>query len=300
VSAELLEDTRATLGEGPNLFPDGTLWWVDIPEGRVFSRTDSGSQLISQYHDEVSKVLPWSNGHIALTAHGVELVSSRGDILATIDVTDGDSTLRCSDGVVLPSGGIAVGVVDKSLAPGRGRLVVIQPDGSVVTIVDGATIPNGIDVHPSGESVWWVDSPTHTIMRCDVDPVTGLILDPTPWASVPLDLGVPDGLCADREGGVWVALWDGGALIHFDSDGSHDQTIPVPVLHVTSCAFDTDNNLIVTSGNAVLTEDEKETIVGAGGLWSISPDIHHTSGLPPRISQLSPRDFSLDARKEQP
>ena len=300
MSAELLEDTRATLGEGPSLFPDGTLWWVDIPEGRVFSRTDLGSQLISQYDDEVSKVLPWSNGHIALTAHGVELVNTRGDILDTIDVTYGDSTLRCSDGVVLPSGGIAVGVVDKTLTAGRGRLVVIQPDGSVVTIVDRATIPNGIDVHPSGESVWWVDSTTQIIRRCDVDPMTGLIHDPTPWASVPPHLGIPDGLCADREGGVWVALWGGGAVIHFGSDGSHDQTIPLPVSHVTSCAFDTHNNLIVTSGNAVLTEVEKETIVGAGGLWSISPDIHHTSGLPPRISQVSPRDIPLDAEKEQP
>jgi sugar lactone lactonase YvrE len=300
VSAELLEDTRATLGEGPNLFPDGSLWWVDIPEGKVFSRTDFGSQLISQCDDEVSKALPWSDGHIALTARGVELVTTRGDILDTIDVTHGDSTLRCSDGVVLPSGGIAVGVVDKSLTAGRGRLVVIQPDGSVVTIVDHATIPNGIDVHPSGESLWWVDSPTQIIMRCHIDPSTGLIHDPTPWASVPPDLGVPDGVCADREGGVWVALWGGGAVIHFDDDGSHDQTISVPVSHVTSCAFDADDNLIVTSGNAVLTEKEKQTIVGAGGLWSISPDIHHTSGLPPRISRLSPRDIPLDVEKEQP
>jgi sugar lactone lactonase YvrE len=278
---------RATLGEGPSVFPDGSLWWVDIPEGNVFRRHNDVSQLVRTYNDEVSKVLPWTHGHIALTAHGVEMVSSDGVTVSTIDVTGGDPLLRCSDGTVLPSGGVAVGVVDKNLTPGRGRLVVIQMDGSIRTIVEGASIPNGIDVDPAGERAWWVDSPTQTIMTFDVNPHTGSLEDPHPWAHIPDSLGIPDGLCADQDGGVWVALFGGGAIIHFTAGGAHDHTIPIPVSHVTSVAFDADNQLIVTSGNALLSDTERESTPGAGGLWAVSPGEHRTAGLPPRIAKLT-------------
>ena len=291
MSVELAEDVRATLGEGPSVFPDGSLWWVDIPEGKVFRRHNDVSQLVRTYSDEVSKVLPWTHGHIALTAHGVEMVSSDGVTVSTIDVTDGDPLLRCSDGTVLPSGGIAVGVVDKSLTPGRGRLVVIQPDGSVSTIVEGATIPNGIDVDPSGRRVWWVDSPTRTIMAFDVNPDTGLIENPRPWADVHESLGVPDGLCADRNGGVWVALFGGGAIIHFSPDGLLDRTITIPVSHVTSVAFDTDDALIVTSGHVLLSDSEIVNTPGAGGLWAVHSSDHQTRGLAPRTAHITNHIF---------
>lgn len=291
MSVELVEDVRATLGEGPSVFPDGSLWWVDIPEGKVFRRHNQVSQLVETYNDEVSKVLPWSHGHVALTAHGVELVSSDGVAVSTIDVTGGDSLLRCSDGTVLPSGGIAVGVVDKNLTPGRGRLVMIQPDGSMSTIVDGASIPNGIDVDPSGKRVWWVDSPTHTIMAFDVNPDTGAIENPRPWAHVPESLGIPDGLCADRDGGVWVALFGGGAIVHFSPDGLLDRTITIPVSHVTSVAFDTDDTLIVTSGHVLLSDMERESTPGAGGLWAVRPHKHQTRGLPPRTARITAHVF---------
>ncbi len=300
MTAELVEDVRATLGEGPSLFPDGNLRWVDIPEGNVFTRTREGSLLTAHYDYDVAKVLPWEHGYLALTARGVELVNTDGHTVLVSDITEGDSTLRCSDGTVLPSGGVAVGVVDKNLVPGRGRLVVIQPDGSITTIVDNATIPNGIDVHPSHTSMWWVDSPTQTVMRFEVDPDTGLPHTPTPWATVPSDLGIPDGLCADREGGLWVALWGGGCIIHFDRRGIHDQTIPVPVSHVTAVAFDSDDTLVVTSGTAVLTDEEKTRTRGAGGLWAITARHHGTKGLSPRTARLAPHRFLPEQAGRKP
>jgi sugar lactone lactonase YvrE len=292
MAVELAEAVAATLGEGPSLFPDGTLKWVDIPEGKVFSRHDGISQLVTTYAYEVSKVLPWAFGHVALTAQGVELVSSEGRIVSTVDVTGGDPTLRCSDGTVLPSGGIAVGVVDKSLTPGRGRLVVIHTDGSTATIAEGASIPNGIDVNPTGDRVWWVDSPTQTIVTLDVNPATGSLEDPQPWAHIPESWGIPDGLCADQDGGVWVALFGGGAIIHFTAEAAHDHTITIPVSHVTSVAFDASNTLIVTSGNVLLSDNEKKSAIGAGGLWAVSPREHRTAGLPPRIAQLDNHLFA--------
>ena len=48
---------------------------------------------------------------------------------------------------------------------------------------------------------------------------------------------MPDGLSVDEEGGVWVALWDGGVVQRFTADGRLDRTVSVPGGWITNCAF---------------------------------------------------------------
>ncbi|MGA1024256.1 MAG: hypothetical protein ACO3S8_06190, partial [Aquiluna sp.] len=62
--AELMIDSRARLGEGLQLFPDGSLWWVDIPAGRVHRIRDGRSELVLKGSGEVAKVLPWDQGFL--------------------------------------------------------------------------------------------------------------------------------------------------------------------------------------------------------------------------------------------
>jgi len=287
VIAELVEPVGALLGEGPQLFPDGTLRWVDLLAGTAFIRQEGHSSVAARYPHEVSKVLPWVHGHLALTRTGVEMVAESGETVATIDLTAGDSSLRCSDATVLPHGGIAVGIVDRDLAPGRGSLVVVHPDGGITCAVDRATIPNGIDVMPDGVEVVWVDSPTHTLTRFTIDPASGNLVNPREWVTFPPSLGVPDGLCADTKGGVWVAMWGGAQVVHVDKTGTITATISLTVDHVTSVAFDVDDTLVITTGSVALSEDERTQTVGAGGLWGVKASVHGTRGLPPRIATLA-------------
>ncbi len=48
---------------------------------------------------------------------------------------------------------------------------------------------------------------------------------------------MPDGLTVDAEGGVWLALFGGGAIRRYRPDGTLDAHIPLPVTHPTSLAF---------------------------------------------------------------
>lgn len=44
-------------------------------------------------------------------------------------------------------------------------------------------------------------------------------------------------MAADQEGGVWIALWGGGAVQRYDARGVLTEVIELPVTNVTSCAF---------------------------------------------------------------
>ena len=61
---------------------------------------------------------------------------------------------------------------------------------------------------------------------------------------------MPDGLTIDAEGGVWVALWEGGAVRRYAPDGTLDAVVSLPCGLVTACTFggpDLDELFITTS-----------------------------------------------------
>jgi sugar lactone lactonase YvrE len=44
-------------------------------------------------------------------------------------------------------------------------------------------------------------------------------------------------MALDGEGGVWIALWGGGAVHRYDPDGRLSDRIELPVHQVTACTF---------------------------------------------------------------
>jgi sugar lactone lactonase YvrE len=75
-----------------------------------------------------------------------------------------------------------------------------------------------------------------------------------PFAAVDPADGLPDGLCVDAEGGVWLALFGGGAIRRYTPRGDLDAHIPLPVSHPTSLAFGGPDrrDLYVTSAGPLL------------------------------------------------
>ena len=58
-----------------------------------------------------------------------------------------------------------------------------------------------------------------------------------PFVTIEAGAGWPDGLTVDAEGGVWVALYGGGAVRRYLPDGRLDTVVEVATREVTACAF---------------------------------------------------------------
>jgi sugar lactone lactonase YvrE len=96
----------------------------------------------------------------------------------------------------------------------RDGAVVAVGSAQVVPEVGGVHTSNGIGWSPEGTTMYHVDSPRRRVDAYDFDVTSGMLTNPRVFADVGPE-GVPDGLCVDVEGGVWVCVWDGGKVVRY-------------------------------------------------------------------------------------
>jgi sugar lactone lactonase YvrE len=142
--------------------------------------------------------------------------------------------------------------------PGAAALYRLDADGSVRVVLPHVTVSNGLDWSPDGSRVYYNDTATYQISVFDYDGQKGLT-----GRRVFVDLSAqakrPDGLTVDAEGGIWVALSNGGVVRRYSSDGALDAVIELPVKKVTACAFGgarLDQLFITTSREGVAPGDD--------------------------------------------
>lgn len=228
---------RAGLGEGPVWdAAHGRLIWIDIRLNRLyFTQVDTGK---TTHRD-----LPGSPGCAALTRDG-DIVVAIGQAL--VRLTDGGGTRtiaalppgnagRFNDGKPDAAGRLWVGTAtaDGSFDCALWRFDPVQGFARQVTAV---SMSNGLGWSRDGRRMYYVDSLTHRVDVLDHDPRAGRLSGRRPLAHVPEDQ-LPDGLCVDAEGGIWLAVWGGGCVLHLSPDGKVVGRVDLPTPLVTSCAF---------------------------------------------------------------
>lgn len=277
LAAKPFAQVGCELGEGLQLFPSGEMRFVDIPQGRVYRLEESKALLELELSHEVSKSLPTTFGQMVLGRKSVLFFDELGKKLGEIALEMQGDNLRCSDGCVLPDGSVVLGIVDRDLKTNAGLLIRIDGKGQIHEVCGGATIPNGVAVMPDGQRVIWVDSPTQQLVEFSIKP-DGALSQPRPYFEIPKDLGVPDGLTVDSDGGIWIAMWGGGKVVRVSSELVIDVLVEVGCKNVTSCAFDHRGNLLITTAKAALSEAEAK-MPGAGDIWIVQASELDVSGL---------------------
>lgn len=272
-TASRLTDVCTFHGEGP--FWDavgGRLLLVDMLAGTVVQVHDDRS---TTHHpiDRTTAVIRTrtSGGFVIGVEHGFRFLDPQlrpvGDAITVFE----DPLLRMNEGGCDPQGRFHCGAMAYDETPGAGTLYRLDADHTVRPELTDLTISNGLQWSADGRTAFYVDTPTRRIDAFDIDPSDGSLGERRPFVTLPESLaGNPDGLAIDEQDGLWVALYGGGAVHHYDSTGTLQDVVQVAASNVTACAFggpDRDTLFITTSLQGVEPGAEPE----AGAVFAVDP-----------------------------
>jgi sugar lactone lactonase YvrE len=270
--AELAVDCRSLLGEGVTWDADtASLLWVDVDQQLLHRLHAHGDHDSTRLERAASVVVPRvGGGYVAVV--GLDVVTmdedgALGSVIATLP-PDGDG--RANDGRCDPQGRLWVGTVDRSGAR-RAKLFRIDASGDTVAVLADRALSNGIDWSPDGLRCYHADSMLRRIDELRLD-ARGDVRDVREFATFS---AMPDGLSVDEEGGVWVALWDGGVVQRFTAEGRLDRTVSVPGGWITNCAFGGPElrTLYITTARVDLDVDVQRRQPHAGSLFAVEVDV---------------------------
>lgn len=247
--------------EGPRVDANDNLYFSDVPNGGVYRRSPSG---------EVSTVIPRRRGvgGIALHADGGVVVSGKN----ICHVKDGQTRILFqrddipgfNDIFTDSAGRVYVGSLRsdpfKEGARTPGELWRIEGEGKATEMYGNVGLTNGIGFSPDGKMIYHADSAGPHLIVHDVAP-DGTMTNRRAIAQMESGT-IPDGLCVDEAGCIWVAVYGGRCVTRYTPDGKLDRKIEVPAKAVTSvCSGGKDRRdlYIVTADNTEVP-DRKGTI----------------------------------------
>ena len=276
--AELFIDSRCELGEGPFWHPLlERLFWFDILNRTMLSAGTDG-HIVDRivFKDTVSAAAVVDRDTLAVVQSGALL---RYDFVTDtstpiIGIEEDVPTNRSNDSRMDRSGGFWIGTMGRRAEDGAGGVYQYR-NGGVTKVIDKIRIPNSICFSPDGRTAYFTNA-GKMIVRCLLDPETGLPIGPWEDFYTMEGLGGADGSVVDSEGFVWNARWGGGAVIRISPQGKLDQVIEVPgVTRVSGPAFGGKDmkTLYLTTARENMTPEEIEQQTYAGSVFAIDVDV---------------------------
>ena len=276
---ETVLDVHATIGESATwVAHERALYWIDVK-----------APALHRYrpHDQATRTWTMTSdiGGFALTGDGGAIVALR-EGLFRLDIDSGalrpvapppfdPALFRFNEGACDAEGRFWIGVmfdpVQGSPPVQRGKLHSFTLGEGLRDEPDAAELHNGMAWSGDGKTFFLSHSNNGEIVAFDYQAKSGAISNRRIFATVPAEHGLPDGGAIDTEGGYWTALHGGGKLRRFNSNGSVDRDIELPVSQPTMPAFADDDlaMLYLTSASDKMTAEAKAREPNAGALFRL-------------------------------
>ncbi len=238
--------------EAPRVDAENNLYFSDVPNGGVRRLHPDGEiELVIPKRRGVGGMLFHADGGLVVSGRNIQHVRSQaegGEIRVLFDPgLPGFNDMHADSAGRVYVGSLRRDPFDESAASTPGELYRINLDGSFEEIYDGVGLTNGIGFSPDGLRLYHCDSDPGRVWVSDV---TGDIV--TNKREFVAEQDTPDGLAVDTEGGIWVALANGGRVQRYTPQGEPDVFVTVPDPMVTSVCFggaDMTDLYIVTGGS---------------------------------------------------
>jgi sugar lactone lactonase YvrE len=276
---------RSILGEGPLWHAaEQRLYWLDLRKPAIYCFDPATGR-----NTRIKATLRGYVGAMVVRARGGMIVADQRGLFA-LDPTSGRlkpfarpvtnmRRLWFNDAKCDPQGNFWSGVGDRGETRPTGIFFRIDAKGRAKKIDDGFICPNGPAFSPDGRNCYFADSCGYRIYRYEIDPATGKVGRRQPFATVPVEDGMPDGMTVDAEGGVWSCHWDGWRVTRYGPDGRIERVIKIPAPRPTSVAFGGSDyrTLYITSASLGLTRQQLREAPLSGSMFACQPGSH---GLP--------------------
>lgn len=277
---ECVYEAKAQLGEGPSWLPKlKQLLWVDIEKSRVhLFDPASGTNRTFDIGCHVGCAVPGTNGNVFIaTAKGYgELNLLNGQVSWIVNPEAHLPGNRFNDGKADPSGRFWAGSLPYDEKTPAGGLYVLDEHRQARQVLKDISISNGLTWTEDKRTMYYIDTPTMRVDAFDFDPATSGITNRRTVIRVPEGVGYPDGMTIDREGMLWIGMWDGWAVLRWDpKTGQQIGKITLPVARVTACCFGGDklDELYMTSASTRLDAESLAKQPLAGSLFRAKPGV---------------------------
>lgn len=271
--ARLATDEAYQLAEGPVWDPErGRVLWVDIRSGRVMEGTLAADRIAvvteHRFAGTVGAVVPARDGGLLVAgSKGLATIAADGSVRTGPSVVPDAVDSRLNDGACDPAGRFLVGSMALDGRVGQERLYRLDGDGSVRVVDQGFTLSNGLGWSPDGRTLYHVDSIPGTVWSRPYDPASATVGPRREHLRV--DGGLPDGLCVDVDGNLWIAIWDAGEVRCYSPAAEHLATVGVPAPHTSSAAFvgPGRDRLLITTARDELSDADLAAFPASGRLF---------------------------------
>ncbi len=193
--------------EGPR-WHDGRFWFSDMHSGQVIAvDLDGRCEVVVEVEGEPSG-LGWLPDGRLLVVSMQDRRLLRLDPAGLTEVADLSALAgyHCNDMVVDAEGRAYVGNFGFNLhagdSPSAANLILVYPDGRSAIAAADLRFPNGAVITPDGRTLIVGESFGGCLTAFDVAE-DGTLSGRREWAK--LEGAVPDGICLDAEGAIWVA-----------------------------------------------------------------------------------------------
>lgn len=272
----------ALLGEGPLWSPrEQMLYWVDILSCALY-RFDPLSSHVSHwvFEDEISALAERaaSPGLVIALRRGPALFDPARPDTPPRYLHQPESALpgnRFNDGRCDAQGRFWCGSMDFDCKAPTGALYRCDPTGACTRLDGGFVVSNGPAWSLDGRTLFFNDTVQGRTLAYDFDAATGALANRRLWHEWAPGDGLPDGMCVDAAGRLWIAHWGGACVSCHDPVTAQELCrVRLPVSQVTHCAFGGADfqTLYITSARTGLSAQQLQAEPLAGGLFAVTLD----------------------------